>query len=57
MLGELLGANRGLGWYVDYSGGRLDTTGVFAGLVALTFIAVVFNQIVVMLEHRLVPAR
>ena len=57
VLGELLGANRGLGWYVDYAGGRLDTTGVFAGLVALTAIAVAFNQIVVVLERWLVPAR
>jgi NitT/TauT family transport system permease protein len=57
VLGELLGANRGLGWYVDYSGGRLDTTGVFAGLVALTAIAVIFNQIVVVLERWLAPAR
>ncbi len=56
VLGELLGANRGLGWYVEYSGGRLDTTGVFAGLVALMFVAVAFNSLVDLVERLLVPS-
>ncbi|GJD48666.1 Riboflavin transport system permease protein RibX [Methylobacterium crusticola] len=57
VLGELLGANRGLGWYVEHSGGRLDTTGVFAGLAALMAIAVAMNQAVNLLERWLCPAR
>ncbi|NIW23620.1 MAG: ABC transporter permease, partial [Gammaproteobacteria bacterium] len=32
VLGEFLGANRGLGWYVEFSAGRLDVIGVFSGL-------------------------
>ncbi|WP_211257432.1 ABC transporter permease [Muricoccus aerilatus] len=51
VLGELLGANRGLGWYVERSGGRLDTTGVMAGLVALMAIAVIGNEIVRLIER------
>lgn len=57
VLGELLGANQGLGWYVEFSGGRLDTTGVFAGLTALMFIAVAMNWAVSFLERRLVPTK
>jgi NitT/TauT family transport system permease protein len=51
VLGELLGSNRGLGWYVERSGGRLDTTGVFAGLVALMVLAVLANETVRILER------
>jgi NitT/TauT family transport system permease protein len=50
VLGELLGANRGLGWYIEQSGSRLDTTGVFAGLFVLMIVAVVINEIVKLLE-------
>ena len=57
VLGELLGANRGLGWYVEHSSGRLDTTGVFAGLVVLMIVAVVLNSAVDLVERWLVPAR
>jgi NitT/TauT family transport system permease protein len=57
VLGELLGANRGLGWYVEHASGRLDTTGVFAGLTALMIIAVLMNQAVNLLERWLTPAK
>ncbi len=57
VLGELLGASRGLGWYVEHSGGRLDTTGVFAGLVALMVVAIALNTIVDLVERWLIPAR
>ena len=43
IVGELVGASRGLGWYIEHSAGRLDTTGVFAGLVALVVIAALAN--------------
>jgi hypothetical protein len=33
VVGELLGANRGLGWYVEQSASRIDVTGVFTGLI------------------------
>ncbi|ERI15415.1 hypothetical protein O206_19275 [Ochrobactrum sp. EGD-AQ16] len=51
VVAELVGSSAGLGWYIEYSAGRLDTTGVFAGLVLLTVIAVVGNLIVGALER------
>lgn len=53
VIGELLGSNRGLGWYVEHSGGRLDTTGVFAGLIALMLLALAINEAVSFAERRL----
>jgi NitT/TauT family transport system permease protein len=53
VVGELIGANRGLGWYVEKSGGQLDTTGAFAGLTVLLVIAVLANQAIVLVEQRL----
>lgn len=55
VLGELLGSNRGLGWYIEHSGGRLDTTGVFTGLVALMITALLINELVRIAEARLLP--
>ena len=52
VVAELIGSSSGLGWYIEYSAGRLDTTGVFAGLVSLTFIAVIGNLLVAALERR-----
>ena len=52
VVGELIGANRGLGWYVVRAGGQLDTTGVFAGLFLLMLLAMIANQIVFMIEQR-----
>jgi NitT/TauT family transport system permease protein len=53
VIGELLGSNRGLGWYVEHSGGRLDTTGVFVGLIALMVLALAINETVSFAERRL----
>ncbi len=52
VIGELLGSNRGLGWYIEHSGGRLDTTGVFAGLIALMILALAINEVVSAVERR-----
>jgi NitT/TauT family transport system permease protein len=51
VVGELMAASAGLGWYIQHSAGRLDTTGVFAGITALLFIAVIANAIVSRLEQ------
>jgi NitT/TauT family transport system permease protein len=51
-IGELIGANRGLGWYVVRAGGQLDTTGVFAGLFLLMLLAMIANQIIFMIERK-----
>jgi len=55
VLGEMLGSNRGLGWYIEFSGGRLDTTGVFTGLIVLMVIALAINEAVKAAEVRLLP--
>jgi NitT/TauT family transport system permease protein len=57
VVGELIGANRGLGWYVAKSGGQLDTTGVFTSLLLLMALAMIANQLVVLVEGRLLRWR
>jgi NitT/TauT family transport system permease protein len=51
VVGELIGANRGLGWYVLRAGGQLDTTGVFTGLLILMLVAMIANQIIFLIER------
>jgi len=55
ILGEMLGANRGLGWYIQISGARLDTAGVFAGLLVLMVMALLMNEIIRLVERWLLP--
>jgi NitT/TauT family transport system permease protein len=57
VVGELIGANRGLGWYVVRSGGQLDTTGVFTGLLLLMAMAMIANQMLVLIEQRVLRWR
>jgi NitT/TauT family transport system permease protein len=52
VVSELIGASAGLGWYIERSAGRMDTTGVFVGLVALGVIAVAGNLLVDALDRR-----
>jgi sulfonate transport system permease protein len=52
VVGELIGANRGLGWYVLRAGGQLDTTGVFTGLLILMLLAMMANQIIFLIERK-----
>jgi NitT/TauT family transport system permease protein len=53
VIGELVGANRGLGWYVEYAAGRIDIVGVFTGLVVLAILGTSLNAIVKAIEERL----
>ena len=57
VVGELIGANRGLGWYVLRAGGQLDTTGVFAGLLVLMLVAMIANQILHLIERQVLHWR
>jgi NitT/TauT family transport system permease protein len=57
VVGELIGANRGLGWYVLRAGGQLDTTGVFTGLLVLMLVAMIANQIIFLIERRVLHWR
>lgn len=52
VIGELLGANRGLGWYIELSAARLDMPGVFAGLLSLTAMGIALHELVKLAEHR-----
>jgi NitT/TauT family transport system permease protein len=57
VVSELIGANRGLGWYVVRAGGQLDTAGVFTGLFLLMLIAMIANQIIFMIERKVLHWR
>jgi len=57
VIAELVGSNRGLGYYITYSSNMLDTTGIFTGLVLIMAIAVVLEQLVLLLERRLLRYR
>lgn len=52
IVAELVGSSSGLGWYIEHSAGRLDTTGVFAGIAALVLIAVIANSAVGLIEKK-----
>jgi len=57
VIAELVGANRGLGYYITYSSGMLDTTGIFTGLFLIMIIAIVLEQVVILLERKLLKYR
>ncbi|MFE8147460.1 ABC transporter permease [Brenneria goodwinii] len=57
VVGELIGSNRGLGWYIESSGGQLDTTGVFSGLVVLMLLAMLANYLIGFIEKRVIQWR
>jgi NitT/TauT family transport system permease protein len=57
VIGELVGANRGLGWYVEYSAGRIDIIGVFTGLVVLAVLGMGLNEVVKAVERRATRGR
>src|SRR3569832_708507 len=57
VVGELIGANRGLGWYVLRAGGQLDTTGVFTGRLVLKLVAMIANQIIFLIERQVLHWR
>ncbi|WP_407697052.1 ABC transporter permease [Skermanella mucosa] len=46
IIGELIAANRGLGYLVQRAGSEFDTAGVFAALVVIALLAVLFNEAV-----------
>jgi NitT/TauT family transport system permease protein len=53
IIGELIAANRGLGYLVQRSGAEFDTAGVFAALAVIAVIAMIFNGLVVALQGHL----
>ncbi len=53
VVGEIVAANRGLGYRIAFASGVLDTAGEFAALLALALVAWAMNTAVARLEARL----
>ena len=55
VVGELIAANRGLGYLLSSSAGQFDTAGVFAALIGLILLAVMLNAAVHAFERYALP--
>ena len=53
VLGEMIAANRGLGYLVQFSGSQFDSAGVFAVLIVIALLAVALNFLVEFAQHRM----
>lgn len=53
VLGEMIAANRGLGYLVQYSGSQFDTAGVFAVLIVIALLAIGLNAFVELIQNRM----
>jgi NitT/TauT family transport system permease protein len=53
VLGEMIAANRGLGYLVQFSGAQFDTAGVFAVLIVIALLAVALNFLVDTVQSRI----
>jgi len=53
VLGEMIAANRGLGYLVQFSGSQFDSAGVFAVLLVIALLAVALNFLVEIVQHRM----
>jgi NitT/TauT family transport system permease protein len=57
VVGEFIGSTQGLGYLIAESQGAFDTTGVFAGMVILSFTALIADWVVSRLEKRFIAWR
>jgi NitT/TauT family transport system permease protein len=57
VVAEMVGASRGLGWYVNWTSGIYDMDGSITALVILMFLAMVFNWVLLVLEKKLLRWR
>jgi NitT/TauT family transport system permease protein len=55
VVGEIMAANRGLGFLLQDAAGQLDTGGVFAALLAIIVLALLLQAAVRLCERRLTP--
>jgi NitT/TauT family transport system permease protein len=53
VVGELVGSNRGVGYYVESAAANFDTTGVFAGLAILMILTIALSELMKLAEARL----
>ena len=52
VLGEMIAANRGLGYLVQFSGSQFDSAGVFAVLIVIALLAMALNFLVEVAQRR-----
>ena len=57
IVGEIIAANRGLGYLLAHAAGEFDTSGTFAVLVAITVLALGLNLAIKKAEKALMPWR
>jgi NitT/TauT family transport system permease protein len=57
VVGEMISSNRGLGYLIQAASQDFDTATVFAGLLALTLLIVLVNELVEFVERRLLRWR
>jgi NitT/TauT family transport system permease protein len=57
VIAEMVGANRGVGYYINYASALIDTTGIFAGLFVIMIVAVILDQIIVLIEKSIFKYR
>lgn len=55
IVGEFAGASAGLGYAIQFASTQLDTAMVFAALVVISIVGVVFYYVIEVLEHVLIP--
>jgi len=55
VVGEMIAANRGLGFLLSDAAAQFDTAAVFASLLGIIFLAMIFNGIVKLIEGMLMP--
>ncbi len=53
IIGEMIASSRGLGYLVQRSGSEFDTAGVFAALIVIAVLAMIFNEAVNIIQLRL----
>lgn len=53
IIGEFIGSNKGLGYFILYAGQTFDSASLFAGIFLLVAIVFLANQLLSMLETRL----
>ncbi len=57
IVGEFIGADAGIGYYIRQSTDLFDAAGLFSGVVVLIVLTLVGNGLVQLLEHRLLRWR
>ena len=57
IIAELIGSSVGIGYYIKLSSNLFDTTGVFTGLFVITVIAMLLEQLVALVERRVLRYR